>query len=487
MKTLANDFLWGGAVAANQLEGAYLEDGKGLSIMDVATAGDKNTKRSFTKGIQEGVYYPNHEGIDFYHRYKEDLSYFEEMGFQCFRTSIAWSRIYPMGDEETPNEAGLKFYDDLFDDMIAKGMQPVITISHYEMPLALVEKYGGWSNRKLVDFYVRYCETIFTRYKGKVTYWMTFNEINSVIFMPEVAGVIGRDRNDFKERSIQAAHHQFLASARAVKVGHAIDANNKIGCMVLTTVTYPLTPSPIDVEMAEKRFRMGTLFFTDVQVRGHYPAYAVEIAKRAGWKVQIEEGDLQELAEGCVDYIGFSYYSSTVMGDTKEAETTGGNVLSGMKNPYLEANEWGWQIDPKGLRYVMNRLYERYEKPLFIVENGLGFDDVKEIDGSVHDEYRIDYLKKHIIAMKEAILEDGVECMGYTPWGCIDLISAGTGEMKKRYGFVYVDKDNEGKGTLARSKKDSFDWYAQVIKSNGENLEGYTTCASVISSNGEKL
>lgn len=466
---LKKDFLWGGAVAANQCEGAYLEGGKGLSIMDVATAGDKNTKRSFTPGIQEGVYYPNHEGIDFYHHYKEDIALFAEMGFKCFRTSIAWSRIFPKGDEETPNEEGLQFYEDMFDELIKHGIQPVVTISHYEMPLYLVGAYGGWANRKLVDFYVRFCEVIFERYKGKVTYWMTFNEINSVIFMPEVAGVVGRD-DTFVERSVQAAHHQFLASARAVTLGHNIDASNKIGCMVLTTVTYPLTPSPIDVEMAERRFRLGTLFFTDVQVRGHYPAYAKKIAKRAGWNLHIEEHDLEELAQGCVDYIGFSYYSSTAAGNQKDAQSISGNVIEGLKNPYLEANEWGWQIDPKGLRYVMSRLYERYEKPLFIVENGLGFDDVVEADGMVHDAYRIDYLKKHIEEMKKAVSEDGVELIGYTPWGCIDLISAGTGEMKKRYGFIYVDKDNEGNGSLERSKKESFYWYQRVIESNGEDL-----------------
>lgn len=466
---LHQDFLWGGAVAANQCEGAYLEDGKGLSIMDVATAGDKNTSRTFTDGIKEDVYYPNHEGIDFYHRYEEDLALMEEMGFKCFRTSIAWSRIFPNGDETEPNEKGLVFYDRLFDEMIKRGMEPVVTISHYEMPLGLVKKYGGWSNRKLVDFYVRYCEVIFQRYKGKVQYWMTFNEINSVIFMPEVAGVIGRDRADFKERSYQAAHHQFLASARAVKLGHSIDEHNKIGCMVLTTVTYPLTSAPADILLAEQRFRLGTLFFTDVQCRGHYPAYALKQLKKEGLHVHTEPQDFIELSEGCVDYIGFSYYSSTCAGED-HGETSEGNIVSGKKNPYLNANEWGWQIDPKGLRYVMNRLYERYEKPLFIVENGLGYDDQKEVDGSIHDEYRIDYLKQHIVCMKEAILEDGVECIGYTPWGCIDLISAGTGEMKKRYGFIYVDKDNEGKGTLERAKKDSFAWYQTVIATNGEEL-----------------
>lgn len=468
--SLQDNFLWGGAVAANQCEGAYATDGKGLSIMDVCTAGDKNTARSFTNGIQEGIYYPNHEGIDFYHRYKEDLALMQEMGFKCFRTSIAWSRIFPNGDDAQPNEKGLQFYDDLFDEMIARGMKPVVTISHYEMPLALVNNYGGWANRKLVDFYVNYCEVIFNRYKGKVKYWMTFNEINSVLFMPEVAGVLGRDQKDFRQRSVQAAHHQFLASARAVKLGHEIDPENQIGCMVLTTVTYPLTAAPADVALAERRFRLGTLFFTDVQCRGHYPAYAWKMFEKEGVTIAMEEGDLQELAEGCVDYIGFSYYSSTCAGTDENAQVSEGNVVKGMRNPYLEENEWGWQIDPQGLRYVMDRLYERYEKPLFIVENGLGYDDQVEADGSIHDDYRIDYLSRHIACMKEAVEEDGVELIGYTPWGCIDLVSAGTGEMKKRYGFIYVDKDNEGNGTLARSKKDSFDWFRDVIASNGKEL-----------------
>ena len=470
MKQLNKDFLWGGAVAANQCEGAYLEGGKGLSIMDVATAGSKDKPRTFTPGIQDSVYYPNHEGIDFYHRYKEDFQLFQEMGFKCFRTSIAWTRIFPHGDETEPNEEGLKYYEDMIDEMLKCGMEPVMTISHYEMPLYLVEKYGGWSNRKLVDFYIHFCEVIFKRYNGKVKYWMTFNEINSVLFMPEVAGVIGRDQSDFKQRSVQAAHHQFLASARAVKLGHDINPDNQIGCMVLTTTAYPLTPSPDDVLLAEKRWRSGTLFFTDVQVRGHYPTYAIQQAKDLGIKIDIEPHDLKELQDGCVDYIGFSYYSSSAVSSDANAEKTGGNILTGVKNPYLESSEWGWQIDAKGLRYTMNRLYERYEKPLFIVENGLGYNDEATQDGYVEDDYRIDYLRQHIIEMKKAVLDDGVELIGYTPWGCIDLVSAGTGEMKKRYGFIYVDKDNEGQGTLERSKKKSFDWYKKVISTNGEDL-----------------
>ncbi len=470
MSKLDKNFLWGGAIAANQAEGAYLEGGKGLSLMDVATAGSKGVSRTFTKEIEEDQYYPNHEGIDFYHRYKEDLALFEEMGFKCFRTSIAWTRIFPNGDETEPNEEGLKYYDDLFDEMIKRGMEPVVTISHYEMPLYLAKEYGGWANRKLIDFYINFCKTIFNRYKGKVKYWMTFNEINSVIFMPEVAGVFDRSRDDFKLRSYQAAHNQFVASAKAVQLGHEIDSENKVGCMVLTLVKYPLTSRPEDVALAEESMRYGMFAFTDIQVRGHYPHYVRKLVDKLGYQIDIEADDLEILKNGCVDFIGFSYYSSSASTTDTSIEKTGGNIVSGVKNPYLKTSEWGWQIDAKGLRYIMNRFYERYEIPVFIVENGLGYDDKVNDDGSINDDYRIAYLKEHIKEMKKAILEDGVDCIGYTPWGCIDLVSAGTGEMKKRYGFIYVDRDNEGKGTFNRSKKKSFDWYKEVISTDGEIL-----------------
>lgn len=470
LSQLSKDFLWGGAIAANQAEGAYNQDGKGLSLMDIATGASKGVSRTFTDGIKDDVYYPNHEGIDFYHKYKEDLALFEEMGFKCFRTSIAWTRIFPNGDENEPNELGLQYYDDLFDEMIKRGMEPVVTISHYEMPLYLAKQYGGWANRKLIDFYLNFCETIFNRYKGKVKYWMTFNEINSVVFMPEIAGVLDRTAADFKQRSYQAAHHQFVASAKAVQLGHQIDPENKIGCMVLTLVKYPLTAKPEDVLLAEEKMRLGTFVFTDIQVRGHYPHYVKKLVKKQGINVTIEPGDLEILKAGCVDYIGFSYYSSSGATTDPSAQKTGGNIVSGVKNPYLPTSEWGWQIDAQGLRYILNRFYERYEIPLFIVENGLGYNDQVDENGYVEDDYRIEYLRAHIIEMKKAILEDGVDIIGYTPWGCIDLISAGTGEMKKRYGFIYVDKDNEGNGSLKRSKKKSFDWYKQVIASQGENL-----------------
>lgn len=468
-----DNFLWGGAVAANQLEGAWNIDGKGASTADVATAGAVNKAREYTDGVIEGTYYPSHDAIDFYHRYKDDIKLLGEMGFKCFRTSIAWTRIFPLGDETEPNEAGLKYYDDLFDECLKYGIEPVITISHYEMPFGLVEKYGAWRDRKLVDFYTNYCKAVFTRYKNKVKYWMTFNEINVITLHPFIPAGIKIKEGENKEQVIyQAAHHQLVASAKAVKLGHEINPDFKIGCMLLYPLTYAETCNPEDV-MASIEVMNNHYFFTDVHARGYYPNYMKKYFERNDIKIQMEYDDEAILLEGKVDYIGFSYYMSLVATGNEEkrkAAEASGNMLGGIKNPYLKASDWGWQVDPVGLRISLNNLYDRYQIPLFIVENGFGAADVKEADGSVNDDYRIAYLKSHIEEMKKAVAIDGVELLGYTPWGCIDLISAGTGEMKKRYGFIYVDKDNDGKGTLERSKKKSFYWYKNVISSNGEEL-----------------
>lgn len=463
------DFLWGGAVAANQCEGAWNVNGKGVSTSDVATAGALNVKREYTDGIQEGKYYPSHEAIDFYHRYKEDVKLFAEMGFKCFRTSIAWTRIFPNGDEVEPNEEGLKYYDDLFDECLKYDIQPVVTISHYEMPYALVENYGSWRNRKLVDFYVNYCKVIFNRYKDKVKHWMTFNEINVIAHNPFISSGIKFKAGENKEQVIyQAAHHQFVASAKAVKLGHEINPDFKIGCMILYPLAYPETCNPEDVLIANN-FMNRHYFFSDVHVKGFYPNYMKQYFKNNNIKVKFEEEDEAILKDGTVDFIGFSYYMTLVVSATNDGKKlTGGNMSKGIQNPYLKASDWGWQVDPVGFRIALNNLYDRYEVPLFCVENGFGAIDTIEEDGSINDDYRIDYLRQHIAEMKKAITLDGVEMIGYTPWGCIDLISAGTGEMKKRYGFIYVDKDNDGTGTLERKKKKSFDWYKEVIKTNGE-------------------
>ena len=472
---LKKDFLWGGAVAAHQLEGGWQEGGKGVSVADVMVAGRHGVEREITRGVVEGKYYPNHEGIDFYHYYKEDIAMFAEMGFKCFRTSIAWTRIFPNGDEETPNEEGLQFYDDVFDECLKYGIEPVITLSHFEMPYALVTKYGGWRNRKMITFFTRFAQTVFERYQHKVKYWMTFNEINNQTnyatdFAPFTnSGLLFEEGENREEIVFQAAHYELVASAMAVRIGHAINPDFKIGCMIAMCPVYPASCSPKDMMMHESAMQKR-YWFCDVHVRGHYPSYIKAYIKRKGFKLDMSEADMEILKEGCVDYIGFSYYmsfaTSYVEGNVHyDYDET--NAL--VRNPYVEASEWGWQIDPLGLRWSMNWFNDRYELPLFIVENGFGA--VDEIEGGkIHDTYRIDYLRAHIETMKECVEEDGIDLMGYTPWGCIDLISAGTGEMKKRYGFIYVDRDNEGNGTMKRMKKDSFEWYRRVIASNGETL-----------------
>ncbi|AEB07542.1 6-phospho-beta-glucosidase [Coriobacterium glomerans PW2] len=473
---LKEGFLWGGAVAAHQLEGAWDEDGKGPSIMDVTTAGDVSHARRFTEAVEPEELYPNHEAIDFYHRYREDIALFAEMGFKCFRTSIAWTRIFPQGDETEPNEAGLRFYDDLFDECLRHGIQPVVTLAHFEMPLALVSRYGGWRSRKLIDLFVRFATVCFERYRDKVTYWMTFNEINNQssfnddFSMYVDSGILAREGEDRERLMYQAAHYELVASARAVEAGRRINPAFRIGCMIAMCPVYPYSCEPADVLLAHKAMERRC-FFADVHARGTYPPSILALWRRRGFELDVTEDDLATLARGTVDYIGFSYYMSLA---TRWSSDNPGfdfdRKTSLVVNPHVKASDWGWQIDPIGLRYTLDWLTDMYRLPLFIVENGFGAYDTVERDGSIHDGYRIEYLRAHIEQMKLAVEEDGVDLMGYTPWGCIDLVSAGTGEMEKRYGFIYVDKDNSGAGTLARSRKDSFFWYQRVIASNGEDL-----------------
>lgn len=467
---LQKDFLWGGAVAANQCEGAYREDGKGISTADCFTVGAVDREREYTEGIVPGKNYPSHEAIDFYHRYKEDIALFAEMGFKCLRTSVNWTRIFPNGDESVPNERGLAFYDNLFDECLKYGIEPVVTISHYETPYHLAESIGSWRDREMISHYLRFCEAIFRRYKDKVKYWMTFNEINVIMLKPEMAaGIRLKEGENFYQIIYQAAHHMFVASAKAVELGHRINPDFQIGMMMLYPTFYGETCHPLDqlkcMEAMDTHY-----FFSDVQVRGFYSNKAEKILQNKSVALVKEQEDDEILRNGRVDYIGFSYYNSNVASHEMDRDMTPGNMLNTIKNPYLKESDWGWAVDPTGLRLALNYLYDRYQIPLFVVENGLGAVDTVEENGEIHDDYRIAYLRDHIEQMKLAVEEDGVELMGYTPWGCIDLVSAGTGEMKKRYGFIYVDKDNEGRGTLARRKKDSFVWYKKVIASNGEDL-----------------
>lgn len=467
---LPENFLWGGSISAHQCEGAYLEDGKLACTADTMLGGDMRVHfGSFGQEIDNSLYYPTHQAIDFYHRYKKDISLFKEMGFKALRTSIAWTRIFPRGDEQTPNEAGLQFYDDLFDELIANDIQPVITITHYETPLYLYEKYGGWQSREMIDLFEKYCRVIFERYKDKVKLWLNFNEINSLMFTGVLGPAIkvGRNDEDFYQKMFQAGHYMLVAAAKATKLCHEIIPDAKMGMMLGGHAYYALNCHPQN-ELATLETNRKQFLFSDVMMRGHYPRYMKKIIKDYQLDLDIQEEDLKFLKENTCDFLAFSYYSSMTVSTDPKAKQVVGNLSSGMENPYLEKSEWGWQMDPTGLRIFMNTLYERYEKPLFIVENGLGAKD-ELVDGKVHDDYRIDYMQKHIQAFEDAV-EDGVELMGYLPWGCIDLVSCSTGQMTKRYGFIYVDLDDHGQGSLERYKKDSFYWYKKVIASNGEDL-----------------
>ena len=475
MSRLPENFLWGGATAANQCEGGYLEGNKGLGTVDVIPAGEHRRAVMLGKmhynDLPKDSYYPSHEAIDMYHHYKEDIKLFAEMGFKCYRFSFSWSRIFPTGMETEPNEEGLKFYEDLIDELLKYNIEPVVTICHFDLPLALEEKYGSWRSREVIDAYLRYCEVIFKRFNGKVKYWMTFNEINMLMHLPFIgAGIMFREGENEIQVKYQAAHNELVASALATKLAKEINKENQIGCMLAAGQFYPYSCRPEDVFDAMEKDR-NNYFFIDVQARGEYPGYAKKFLERNNIKIEMGPEDEKILKENTVDYIAFSYYSSRLTStDPNAGVKTSGNVISTFKNPHLKSSEWGWQIDPLGLRITMNSLYDRYQKPLFIVENGLGAVDIPDENGYVEDDYRIDYLRQHIKCMIDAVEIDGVDLMGYTPWGCIDLVSASTGEMKKRYGFIYVDKDNEGNGTLKRSKKKSFDWYKKVIATNGEEL-----------------
>ncbi|MEH7695638.1 6-phospho-beta-glucosidase BglA [Bacillus pumilus] len=479
MMTLPKDFLWGGALAAHQFEGGWNAAGKGPSVVDVMTAGAHGVPRQITETIEESKFYPNHEAIDFYHRYKEDIAMFAEMGLKCLRTSIGWSRIFPKGDEAEPNEAGLQFYDDVFDELLKHGIEPVITLSHFEMPLHLAREYGGFRSRKVAEYFAKFAEVCFNRYKEKVTYWMTFNEINNKmdvnnpLFLWTNSGVSVKEGENAKEIMYQAGHHELLASAWAVAKGKEINPDFQIGAMVSHVPIYPFSSNPEDVMLAEEYMRQR-YFFPDVQVRGYYPSYALKEFEREGYHIPFEEGDEESLRKGKVDYLGFSYYmSTTVKSDAvsdNEGDIVNGALPHGVDNPYIKSSDWGWSIDPTGLRYTLNRFYDRYQIPLFIVENGFGAIDQVEDDGSIHDPERIQYLASHIEALKKAIEYDGVDLIGYTPWGIIDIVSFTTGEMKKRYGMIYVDRDNEGNGSMERLKKDSFTWYQNVIATNGEEV-----------------
>lgn len=492
MRQFPENFLWGGATSAMQIEGAYGSSNRGLNINDVNTAGsrfsprmtttsDRNGVREdypmFSKDLPSGsrlslfedVYYPNLKAIDFYHRYKEDIALFAEMGFKVFRMSIMWSRLFPDGNEENADREGLDFYHSVFKELRKYGIEPLVTIWHSEDPVWLVNEIGGWNSREMISHFDRYAETLFREYKGEVRYWLTFNELNNgIMFLDWIKG--SGDRKERAQATFQQLHHKLIASAHAVRMAHEIDPQNRVGCMIAYTVSYPLTPDPEDVISQMESAQWLNFLTADVQVRGSYPYFTQKYLKKEGVTIRMEAGDIETLEKGKVDFFSFSYYSSSCVTAKDNYEVSGGNFTMGARNPYLKYSEWGWAMDPQGLRYALNEIYSRYQIPVIVVENGLGAIDQIEEDGSIHDSYRIEYLREHIKALKEAI-DDGVDVFGYCSWGCIDEISAASGQMNKRYGFIHVDLDDEGNGSLERRKKDSFYWYRKVIASNGEDLD----------------
>lgn len=473
------DFLWGGATAANQYEGAWNVDGKGASVPDHCTNGSLKEAKKVTVGFNENTLYPSHEATDFYHHYKEDIALAAEMGFKVFRLSINWSRLFPTGREGIPNAKGLAFYDAVFDELRKYNIEPLVTISHYEMPYGLVEAYNGWYGRETIDCFMTYVKALFEHFRNKVKYWLTFNEINigtgpmgAVLSLGTIQGYEGPINQvpDNKSVRFQALHHQLVASAMAVKYAHDFYPQFKMGNMNIFSTKYAYSCNPDDVLQMQYANRYMNWFTSDVQVRGYYPSYAKRMFEKEGIEIVWGPKDEEILRGGKVDFYSFSYYMSGCESVDEDLLKADGNMSRGIRNPYLKSSDWGWQIDPKGLRYSLNEIYDRYQIPVMVVENGLGAIDEISEDGKIHDDYRIDYLRDHIEQMREAV-EDGVDLMGYTPWGWIDVVSASTGEMRKRYGMVYVNKYDDGNGDLGRRKKDSFYWYQKVIQSNGEDLK----------------
>ena len=484
-------FYWGGATAANQCEGGWNEGGRGPARTDYTTGGTYEKPRTFTyrmpdgttgtafgmghmaavpkgaKGaVLEGYIYPNHIGCDFYHHYKEDIALFAEMGFTMYRMSTSWSRFFPNGDETEPNQEGIEFYRDVFRELRKYGIEPLVTISHYDTPIYIEEELGGWSNRYVIELFDRFTDVLFEEYQGLVNYWLTFNEINCLL-MGKLFG-LGESKEALQD-SYQQLHNQFVASARTVIKAHNFYPNYKVGCMLAGMATYPMTCDPADIMKNQQSMQDSFYYCGDVMARGYYPSYAKRMWNTDGVSPVIYAGDEEVLLEGKVDFFTFSYYQTGCTTTHTGTETVGGNFSMGARNEYLEYSEWGWSMDPSGLRWFLNEVYDRYQMPLMVVENGLGAIDKVSEDGVVHDDYRINYLAKHVDAMADAIA-DGVDLVGYTTWGCIDLVSAGTGEMRKRYGFIYVDYDDEFNGTGDRSRKDSFWWYKNCIASNGDDV-----------------
>lgn len=463
-----NEFLWGVATAANQCEGGIEQRGKVL--VDVIPFGEQ--RFGVMKGeichntLQNDTYFPGRQAINMAENYDTDIDLLIELGINAYRLSFSWSRIFPKGNEDKPNPSGLAFYDKIINKLLDNSIEPIVTICHFDLPLYLVEEFGGWGDRQVVDYYLNYCEVLFQHFKGRIKYWITFNEINMILHLPFLAaGLYVSDKSYPLEYIYQAAHHQLIASAKATKLSHEISKENNIGCMLAAGKVYSYSANPEDVWLALEKDREN-YFFTDVQVRGEYPTYAQKFFKRNDINLLIPEEDLLLLKEYTVDYISLSYYNSRCVSADASLATNSGNLFASVSNPFLETSQWGWPIDPLGFRITLNELYDRYQKPLFVVENGLGAIDSLDEHNEIDDTYRINYLSDHITALLKAKDEDGIPILGYTMWSGIDIISATGGQMSKRYGLIYVDMDDQGQGTLKRIPKASYRWYREMIREN---------------------
>lgn len=484
-------FLWGGDISAAQCEGAWNEGGKAPIEADYLLGGSKKSMRfawyrlpdgaegktmqmagQLPAGaryiLQDGAFYPNHRSVDFYHRYREDIALFAELGIKAINLSVSWARIYPNGVAGGVNQKGLDYYRDLLTLCREHNIEPIVTLYKYDLPVFYLEDWGGWSNRALIDEYVTFATTCLKEFRGLAHYWITFNELNVLKLMAKINPVATAED---RQRVYEESHNQLVASARVVAAGHEIDAENKLGCMCAGMFGYTYTSDPIDAALVQRGAQDDFYYFADTIVRGAYPSFAVRTREADGATLDISEEDAAALQAGKADFLPFSYYATscrTIHGEGLD-RAKGNLVLSSVKNPYLETSAWGWQIDAEGLKTFLHELYDRYQIPLLIAENGLGVDECPDERGRIHDDYRIDYLGKHLVKAGEAI-DEGVDLIGYTMWSLIDLVSFSSGELKKRYGLIYVDADDEGNGTFDRLRKDSFYWYQRVISTNGKEL-----------------
>ncbi|NFA42381.1 glycoside hydrolase family 1 protein [Clostridium botulinum] len=465
IKGFPENFLWGGSTSAYQVEGAWNEDGKGLSVIDMCDHPEGTADFKIAS--------------DHYHRFKEDVKLFSEMGLKAYRFSIAWTRIIPQGTGEV-NEKGIKFYNDLIDELNKYNIEPIVTMFHFDLPYTLEEK-GGWSNRDTIDAFSKYAKVLFERFGSKVKYWLTINEQNTMILHPGAIGIPKGGKLPSKKELYQQNHHMLLAQAKVMNLCHEMCPNGKIGPALNTTAMYGETCNPLDAIAAHNWETIRCWSFLDMAVRGKYNKLAWSYLMDRGLEPIIEDGDMDIMKNAKPDFIAINYYSTATIaaskGDASDISARAGDqqimlgeqgVYRAAENPYVDKTKYGWVVDPIGLRMTLRKVSERYDLPILITENGIGAPDKLEKNETINDDYRIDYIRKHLEQLKLAI-NDGVEVMGYCPWSAIDVVSTHQG-YGKRYGFIYVNRDEFDLKDLRRIKKKSFNWYKNVINTNGEEL-----------------